>query len=104
MKKRFGTLTLALILACSLAAPAGAVVAQEPTTAAPSERMNNHNYTNELLTVTAYNVISKGTMAYKSGTTIEKYTMSGTGATANTKHFYLKFHAPVNVTGTIARG
>lgn len=213
MKKRFVTLVLALVLACSLAIPVGAVVAQEPTTAAPSERIvleleymdfyenqdyymslvrdkdytlhfdvpeeyqeledarqaengtavqalvpgpeagdivpygptvptvahnistqgtysfngeaaytdlytnryfigsawyivtvNNHNHTNELLTVTAYNVISKGTMAYKEGTTIEKYTMSGTGATANTKHFYLKFHAPVNVTGTIARG
>ena len=39
MKKRFVTLILALILACSLAIPAGAVVAQEPTTAAPSERI-----------------------------------------------------------------
>ena len=39
MKKRFVTLILALILACSLAIPAGAVVAQEPTTAAHSERI-----------------------------------------------------------------
>lgn len=67
--------------------------------------VNNNNYTNYQLRVTAYNVLSSQETTYFSpGTTVKKYTMTGTGATANTKHFYLKFHAPVKVSGTIARG
>lgn len=67
--------------------------------------VNNRNYdTTAMLRVTAYNVYADATMYYTNGTTIHKYTMSGTGATANMKHFYLKFHAPVKADGTIARG
>lgn len=55
--------------------------------------------------ITAYNVLSsQTTTTCRAGEILKKkYTMSGTGATANTKHFYLRFSAPVNMTGTIER-
>lgn len=56
------------------------------------------------LRVTAYNVLSsQTTTSFPAGGTIKKYTMTGTGATAPSKHFYLRFSAPVNVSGTIER-
>lgn len=55
--------------------------------------------------IRAYNVLSSQTTTICPAGEIlkKKYTMSGTGATANTKHFYLRFSAPVKVTGTIER-
>jgi len=66
--------------------------------------VNNYIYSNRMLTVRAYNVLSgQETTTFPSGTTIKKYTMKGSGATAPRNHFYLRFDAPVNVSGTIAR-
>lgn len=65
----------------------------------------NHTYTSRMLKVTAYNVLSSQQVTnFSSGTTVKKYTMSGSGATAPTKHFYLKFTAPVDASGYIERG
>lgn len=66
----------------------------------------NDTYGAQNLTVTAYNVLRPYQITYfPAGVTVKTYLMSGTTySAAIQQHFYLKFHAPVHVAGTIEKG